>query len=93
MIASDDPNANETLDKDGNIIPAAQTDSTSDADGDSQSLSYGEQAAADGQAALDAAQAAKSVMPEDNIPGWTETASGTLLDSYYTPELELDEKR
>ncbi|MDH5925207.1 flagellar filament capping protein FliD [Vibrio lentus] len=90
-IANDDPNASETLDENGNIIPATQTDSTA-ADEDSQSLSYGEQAAADGQAALDAAQAAKSVMPEDNIPGWSETASGTLLDSYYSPELELDEK-
>lgn len=70
-------------------VPKA--DEAVDEDG-SQSLSFGEQAAADGQAALDAAQAAKSVMPEDNIPGWTETASGTLLDSYYTPELELDEK-
>ena len=90
-IANDDPNASETLDENGNIIPATQTDSTA-ADEGSQSLSYGEQAAADGQAALDAAQAAKSVMPEDNIPGWSETASGTLLDSYYSPELELDEK-
>ena len=90
-IANDDPNASETLDENGNIIPATQTDSTA-ADEGFQSLSYGEQAAADGQAALDAAQAAKSVMPEDNIPGWSETASGTLLDSYYSPELELDEK-
>ena len=90
-IANDDPNASETLDENGNIIPATQTDSTA-ADEGSESLSYGEQAAADGQAALDAAQAAKSVMPEDNIPGWSETASGTLLDSYYSPELELDEK-
>ncbi|MEZ9408947.1 flagellar filament capping protein FliD [Vibrio lentus] len=90
-IANDDPNASETLDENGNIIPATQTDSTA-ADEGSQSLSYGEQAAADGQAALDAAQAAKSVMPEDNIQGWSETASGTLLDSYYSPELELDEK-
>ncbi|MCB5357705.1 flagellar filament capping protein FliD [Vibrio lentus] len=90
-IANDDPNASEALDENGNIIPATQTDSTA-ADEGSQSLSYGEQAAADGQAALDAAQAAKSVMPEDNIPGWSETASGTLLDSYYSPELELDEK-
>lgn len=91
-IANDDPNASEKLDENGNVIPATQTDSASDVDGDSQSLSYGEQAAADGQAALDAAFASKSVMPEDNIPGWTETASGTLLDSYYTPELALDEK-
>ena len=90
-IANDDLNASETLDENGNIILATQTDSTA-ADEGSQSLSYGEQAAADGQAALDAAQAAKSVMPEDNIPGWSETASGTLLDSYYSPELELDEK-
>ncbi len=30
--------------------------------------------------------------PEDRIPGWTETASGTLLDSYREPEPELDEK-
>ncbi|MCC4815308.1 flagellar filament capping protein FliD [Vibrio lentus] len=90
-IANDDPNASETLDENGNIIPATQTDSTATDEG-SQSLSYGEQAAADGQAALDAAQAAKSVMPEDNILGWSETASGTLLDSYYSPELELDEK-
>ncbi|WP_407702381.1 flagellar filament capping protein FliD [Vibrio algarum] len=30
--------------------------------------------------------------PEDSIPGWSETASGTLLDSYEPPEPELDEK-
>ena len=91
-ISDDDPKADEAVDEDGNIIPGSQTDSTSPEEDGSQGLSFGEQAAADGQAALDAAQAAKSVMPEDNIPGWTETASGTLLDSYYTPELELDEK-
>ncbi|MCY9827489.1 flagellar filament capping protein FliD [Vibrio chagasii] len=91
-ISDDVPKADQAVDEDGNIIPGSQADSTSPAEDGSQSLSYGEQAAADGQAALDAAQAAKSVMPEDNIPGWTETASGTLLDSYYTPELELDEK-
>ena len=91
-ISDDDPKADQAVDEDGNIIPGSQADSTSPAEDGSQSLSFGEQAAADGQAALDAAQAAKSVMPEDNIPGWTETASGTLLDSYYTPELELDEK-
>ncbi|CAH6810017.1 Polar flagellar hook-associated protein 2 [Vibrio chagasii] len=91
-ISDDVPKADEAVDEDGNIIPGSQADSTSPAEDGSQSLSFGEQAAADGQAALDAAQAAKSVMPEDNIPGWTESASGTLLDSYYTPELELDEK-
>ncbi len=30
--------------------------------------------------------------PEERIPGWTETASGTLLDSYREPEPELDDK-
>ncbi len=34
----------------------------------------------------------KYLKPEDRIPGWTETASGTLLDSYYEPEPELDAK-
>ncbi|PMH41048.1 flagellar filament capping protein FliD [Vibrio sp. 10N.286.49.B3] len=32
----------------------------------------------------------RSLLPQDNIPGWTNTASGTLLDSYRTPEPELD---
>ncbi|MDN3610676.1 flagellar filament capping protein FliD [Vibrio ostreicida] len=30
--------------------------------------------------------------PEERIPGWTETASGTLLDSYWEPEPQLDAK-
>ncbi|MDN3697836.1 flagellar filament capping protein FliD [Vibrio cortegadensis] len=42
--------------------------------------------------ALQAAAKTASLLPQDNIPGWTETASGTLLDSYYTPEAELDSK-
>ncbi|WP_394251841.1 flagellar filament capping protein FliD [Vibrio profundi] len=58
---------------------------------DDDSLSFGQKAALAGQEALDAAAASASAMPEDNIGGWTETASGTLLDSYHTPELELDE--
>jgi flagellar hook-associated protein 2 len=29
--------------------------------------------------------------PEDRIPGWTETASGTLLDSYREPQPGLDD--
>lgn len=37
-------------------------------------------------------QEAKSGRPEDSIPGWTETASGTLMDSYQAPKPELDEK-
>lgn len=32
------------------------------------------------------------VKPEDSIPGWSETASGTLIDSYEPPVPELDEK-
>jgi len=32
----------------------------------------------------------KYIKPEDRIPGWTETASGTLLDSYREPQPELD---
>ncbi|OLQ89215.1 flagellar filament capping protein FliD [Vibrio ponticus] len=44
-------------------------------------------------AAASAGQAAnKYIKPEDRIPGWTETASGTLLDSYWEPEPELDAK-
>ena len=34
----------------------------------------------------------KYVRPQDRIPGWSETASGTLLDSYKDPEPELDQK-
>ncbi|MGF1739638.1 flagellar filament capping protein FliD [Vibrio profundum] len=43
-------------------------------------------------AAAAAGEAAKSLKPEDRIPGWSETASGTLLDSYWEPEVELDAK-
>ncbi|QMV15115.1 flagellar filament capping protein FliD [Vibrio spartinae] len=46
-------------------------------------------------AANAAAEAAKKaqdyVRPEDRIPGWSETASGTLLDSYQEPQPELDQ--
>ncbi|ALR14915.1 flagellar filament capping protein FliD [Vibrio natriegens] len=52
----------------------------------------GADAAKAGQDALNKAQERASWRPEDRIPGWTETASGTLLDSYQEPELELDEK-
>ena len=48
------------------------------------------------QAAAAAAKAGveanKYLKPEERIPGWTETASGTLLDSYWEPEPELDDK-
>ncbi|WP_428752421.1 flagellar filament capping protein FliD [Vibrio cionasavignyae] len=43
-------------------------------------------------AADQTAKEANSGRPEDTIPGWTETASGTLMDSYQAPEPELDEK-
>ncbi len=52
----------------------------------------GAAAAKAGQEALNKANERASWRPEDRIPGWTETASGTLLDSYEEPELELDEK-
>ncbi|ENM5832116.1 flagellar capping protein [Vibrio metoecus] len=43
-------------------------------------------------AASAASEAKKYLKPEDRIPGWSETASGTLLDSYWEPEEELDAK-
>ncbi|MDW6001523.1 flagellar filament capping protein FliD [Vibrio mangrovi] len=43
-------------------------------------------------AVADAAKKAQDyVRPEERIPGWSETASGTLLDSYQEPEAELDQ--
>ncbi|EIO3981140.1 flagellar filament capping protein FliD [Vibrio vulnificus] len=53
--------------------------------------SFGTAAAQAAQQALDEASQAAGLMPQDSIGGWTETASGTLLDSYHRPELELDE--
>ncbi|EEX91695.1 flagellar capping protein [Vibrio orientalis CIP 102891 = ATCC 33934] len=41
------------------------------------------------QAGIDAN---KYLKPEERIPGWTATASGTLLDSYWEPEPQLDAK-
>lgn len=37
-------------------------------------------------------EANKYLKPEERIPGWSETASGTLLDSYWEPEPQLDAK-
>ncbi len=48
--------------------------------------------ASDSDVAKARAEANRYIKPEDRIPGWTETASGTLLDSYYEPEPELDQK-
>ncbi|GLT17353.1 flagellar hook-associated protein 2 [Vibrio zhanjiangensis] len=43
-------------------------------------------------AAAAGTQANKYLKPEERIPGWTDTASGTLLDSYWEPEPQLDAK-
>lgn len=51
-----------------------------------------EPAAAEEQPADLAAQAAEYLPPEERIPGWSDAASGTLLDSYREPEPELDER-
>jgi len=87
----------QPVDDEGNpITPTTdenpESASSDEAAVDDGSVSFGQAAAIAGQEALDAAAASASAMPEDNIGGWTETASGTLLDSYHTPELELDEK-
>ncbi|MFA0086108.1 flagellar filament capping protein FliD [Vibrio sp. 10N.261.51.F12] len=64
----------------------AQTDVVND---DNAAL---DDTAADSDIDTQAKQEAKSGRPEDSIPGWTETASGTLMDSYQAPEPELDDK-
>lgn len=51
-----------------------------------------EEAVKEGEENAAQTQEAKSGRPEDTIPGWTETASGTLMDSYQAPKPELDEK-
>ncbi|USD59230.1 flagellar filament capping protein FliD [Vibrio sp. SCSIO 43140] len=51
-----------------------------------------EEAVIEGEENAAQTQEAKSGRPEDTIPGWTETASGTLMDSYQAPKPELDEK-
>ncbi|MBU2897343.1 flagellar filament capping protein FliD [Vibrio hepatarius] len=43
-------------------------------------------------AAAAGTQANQYIKPQDRIPGWTDTASGTLLDSYWEPESQLDER-
>ena len=45
-----------------------------------------------GQEAQQAGAEAEYLPPEERIPGWSDAASGTLLDSYSEPEPELDEK-
>nr|WP_319555130.1 flagellar filament capping protein FliD [uncultured Vibrio sp.] len=86
------------LDESGNPLPPEMQSTEGGLDTKQNSVlsepvsAAGDAAAKAGQAALDKAQQRASWRPEDRIPGWTETASGTLLDSYQEPELELDEK-
>ncbi|USD49270.1 flagellar filament capping protein FliD [Vibrio sp. SCSIO 43153] len=91
-----DPNAPQELDEQGNPIPPEEASSPQenahDTDKNEPISSFGAEAAKAGQAAIDQAQKKAGMMPEDSIGGWSEAASGTLLDSYRTPELELDEK-
>ncbi|EDP59150.1 flagellar filament capping protein FliD [Vibrio sp. AND4] len=82
-------------DADGNPIPPdGQKTAENAQDGavDEPISAAGAAAAHAGQEAIDAANKRASMRPQDSIPGWTETASGTLLDSYQPPELELDEE-
>ena len=96
-VAEKIENAARIVDKDvaAQIEKAAQTAQSADGD----SVDPIKTAQGDGQtdsavkAAADAgSQVNQYVRPQDRIPGWTETASGTLLDSYEEPQPELDDK-
>ncbi|ELA7921388.1 flagellar filament capping protein FliD [Vibrio alginolyticus] len=85
----------EELDANGNPLPPEEQKAADDVQDDASQAPIsvaGAEAAKAGQEAIDEANRRASLRPEDRIPGWTETASGTLLDSYEEPELELDEK-
>ncbi|EPX6949247.1 flagellar filament capping protein FliD [Vibrio alginolyticus] len=85
----------EELDANGNPLPPEEQKAADDVQDDALQApisAAGAEAAKAGQEAIDEANRRASLRPEDRIPGWTETASGTLLDSYEEPELELDEK-
>ncbi|WP_440871717.1 flagellar filament capping protein FliD [Vibrio diabolicus] len=85
----------EELDVNGNPLPPEEQKAADDVQDDASQVpisAAGAEAAKAGQEAIDEANRRASLRPEDRIPGWTETASGTLLDSYEEPELELDEK-
>ncbi|WP_045495045.1 flagellar filament capping protein FliD [Vibrio hyugaensis] len=89
-----DANQPEALDADGNPIPPEEqkaAENVQDGAADEPISAAGAAAAKAGQEAIDAANKRAGMCPQDSIPGWTETASGTLLDSYRPPELELDE--
>ncbi|NAW95892.1 flagellar filament capping protein FliD [Vibrio sp. V42_P2S4T144] len=81
----------EELDANGNPLPPEEQKAADDVQ-QAPISAAGAEAAKAGQEAIDEANRRASLRPEDRIPGWTETASGTLLDSYEEPELELDEK-
>ncbi|WP_423839729.1 flagellar filament capping protein FliD [Vibrio mytili] len=91
LQAPEQSDSSTIRDADGNIIPPL-AEKAADSGSSTPISSAGAEAAKAGQEALDAAKERASWRPEDRIPGWTETASGTLLDSYEEPELELDEK-
>ncbi|HHF3106862.1 flagellar filament capping protein FliD [Vibrio diabolicus] len=83
------------LDANGNPLPPEEQKAAENGQDDASQepiSAAGAEAAKAGQEAIDEANRRASLRPEDRIPGWTETASGTLLDSYEEPELELDEK-
>lgn len=85
----------EELDANGNPLPPEEQKAADDVQDDASQApisAAGAEAAKAGQEAIDEANRRASLRPEDRIPGWTETASGTLLDSYEEPDLELDEK-
>lgn len=85
----------EQGDADGNPIPPEEqkaAENAQDGAADEPISAAGAAAAKAGQEAIDAANKRAGMRPQDSIPGWTETASGTLLDSYRPPELELDEE-
>ncbi|MBT0004599.1 flagellar filament capping protein FliD [Vibrio alginolyticus] len=85
----------EELDANGNPLPPEEQKAADDVQDDASQApisAAGAEAAKAGQEAIDEANRRASLRPEDRIPGWTETASGTLLDSYEELELELDEK-
>ncbi|WP_045405680.1 flagellar filament capping protein FliD [Vibrio jasicida] len=89
-----DANQPEALDADGNPIPPEEqqaAENVPDGATDEPISAAGAAAAKAGQEAIEKANQRAGMRPQDSIPGWTETASGTLLYSYRPPELELDE--
>ncbi|WP_375750905.1 flagellar filament capping protein FliD [Vibrio sp. HN007] len=100
-VADPDPNAEQEgegqaagqINDDASRLGAAADALTGAAEALTAAATAGQVGAASGlDSALDGAAAAgESILPEDTIPGWNESASGTLLDSYRAPMPELDE--